>query len=178
MEKINLSNANSNINLITSNNKLIFSKGHTLQAEVINNTPTGVLIKVNNTILHAETSFKFPIASQLFLTVVGQKDQQIVLSLNNSNVILYNFEVSNIIRDLGLEDSLEIKLIINKLIKTKQQISKDNIDNIKLLINKLPVEFSDSLNLITDPSLYLAIFSFLNKNSGFSLLLNSNKTKD
>lgn len=176
MEKINLTNSNSNFKLITDKNNLVLEKGQTLQARVIGNTPLGILLEINNTVLQAKTEHYFPVNSQLLLTVMGQKDQQTILSLNK-HINYYNLDISTLIENLGFEDSWEIRQIINILIECKQQITKENIDKLKSLLTKLPLEPDDALQLLRDSSLYLAIFAFLNKEAGFYLLFNEKDDK-
>lgn len=175
MEKINLISLNTNFQTIREN-KALFIKGQTIQGEVLTNTQTGVLLKISNIVVEAQTKFRFPIGSQLFLTVVNQNEQQIILSLNNDSNF-YKADVSLILHNLGLDDSPELRLIINKLIQNKEKISREKIDFLKLVINKLPLAKEDSLNLLYDPSLYLAIFNFLDKDKRFSILLNGKKNR-
>jgi len=171
MQNVGLISVNSNSYSITEN-KLVLVKGQTIRAEVLNNTNTGVLLKVNNTILHAQTDVQFLINTPILLTVMDQNKHQIILSLNRE-LNLYNLDLSTIIKNLDLEDSDYLRLIINKLVEKKQKLSRKNIDTLKILINKLPLESKDSLDILTDSTLYAAIFSFLDKESqSFSLLLN------
>ncbi|NLT95215.1 MAG: hypothetical protein GXW85_06705 [Clostridia bacterium] len=170
MEKINLLNNNLNIKTIIENNRQVFQKGQIIEVLVLNNTPTGVVLKINNSVLHAKTDFRFPVNTPLILTVVGQTEGQTILSLNK-HINFYNLDISTITQELGLEDSPEIRLIIDKLIENKEPITKENINQLKFLISGLPLETGDALNILMDPSLYLAIFAFLNKDSSFSLLL-------
>lgn len=176
MEKINFTNSNFNCKLITEKNNLVLEKGQTLQARVIGNTPLGILLEIENTVLEAKTEHYFPINTELLLTVMGQRDQQTVLSLNK-HINYYNLDISTLIESLGFEDTGEIRLIINKLIESKQQITNENINKLKILLNKLPLEPDDALQLLRDSSLYLAIFAFLNKEAGFYLLFNEKDDK-
>lgn len=174
MEKIHLNNVNPNFN-INENNQLNFEKGQTYLAKILENTPSGVLLKINNTVFQAKTEHEFPVNTQLFLTVISQTDEQTILSLKN-HINYYNLDISSIVHNLGLDDSSEIRLLIEKLIETKQHISKENIEAMKQLINRLPLEYIDSLDIISDPSIFLGIFSFLSKDAGFSLFLNEKNT--
>ena len=110
MEKIHLNNVNPNFN-INENNQLNFEKGQTYLAKILENTPSGVLLKINNTVFQAKTDHEFPVNTQLFLTVISQTDEQTILSLKN-HINYYNLDISSIVHNLGLDDSSEIRLLI------------------------------------------------------------------
>jgi len=174
MDKIGIIDYRSNFKSVLDT-KLHFQKGEIIQAEVLKNTETGLLLQIGNSIIQAQTDFHFPSGTQIFLSVVGQNDRQIILSLTNE---LKNLDISKLLKDQKPEDSPEIRLIVAKLLEKKIKISAEKIELLKYRINKLPLNNYDALKLLTDPSLILGIFNLFDKESGFSLLLNDIKDED
>ncbi|KJS87565.1 MAG: hypothetical protein JM58_03840 [Peptococcaceae bacterium BICA1-8] len=176
MDKIGLISLNTNIK--TNNENNLFSKsGQTIQAIVLNNTQNGLLLKIGNTVVNAQTDYRFPKDTQLSLTVVSLTDDKIMLSLKNDSNY-YSLNVLDILQKLNLGDSPEIRIIINKMIEKRLKISKENIESIRQLVENLPLEVKDSINILTDPTLCLAFFTLFEQESGFSFLLNQNENID
>jgi len=176
MDKIGLISFNTSIQ--TNNENNLFPKsGKTLEAIVLNNLENGLLLKIGSSVVTAQTDLRFPKNTQLSLTVVSQTDEKIMLSLKNDSSY-YSLDVLDILKKINLGDSPEIRIIINKMIEKKLKISKVNIESIRQVLENLPLEVKDSINILTDPTLCLAFLTIFEQESGFSLLLNQNENID
>ncbi|MDK2822947.1 MAG: hypothetical protein PWQ67_2419 [Clostridia bacterium] len=158
---------------ILKNNSVNFKVGEVIQAKVLQNTDNGLLLLIGKTPLLAKTNFKFPPGTKLNLFVASFTNNKLILSLNKRKNI-YDTSIADIISNLGLEEEQDTKYIVSKLIEKKLKISKENFQEVKFLINQLPLEIETSLDLITDPTLYAAVFNiFDNATEGFTLLFSS-----
>jgi len=171
MGKVALFNLNNNNILNTK--PITFVPGQVIKAKVLQNNTDGLLLLIGENKILAKTDFQFPVGTSLNLYVVDITKENIVLSLNKNHELEEPL-LDKLLYNLELEANDENKEIINKLIEQKIKISKKNIKLANFLVNQLPVNKQTGLELITDPTLFTAIFSFFKESEArFSLIVHS-----
>jgi len=132
---------------------------------------------IGNNKLFAKTNTQFPIGTNLNLLVIDVSEEKIILTLNKDN--WSENSLSQLLENLNLKNTDENIKLISRLMKNNLKLSPENIKLAQHLLDLLPLERTTAIELITDPTLFAAIFnSSPETNSGFTLTMQKSKQKE